>query len=251
MGLNLRHIAAILLLLAIATGCNGGSNGIHLDDRLRLVATYDLTITEPSGLALDRARNQLFTVSDQRDMIYRMSLDGVIMDSLQCDGKDLEGVAMNPLDRSLYAIDERESEVIRIDTAGREIGRYVVPPANGLPSNIEGIDVNATGDRIYVLNKRDPRLLMVFDEQFNLLNRYELNFSESCSGLAFDAISNELWILSDASKTITKCDLTGEPMVRYQLDIKDAEGITLDLVQKFIYIVSDSQRKLYVYLLTE
>ncbi len=247
----MKNIVVILLMLILTTGCNGGDKVTKLDERLQLLAVYKLNIMEPSGLALDRTRQYLWTVSDQRDLLYKMSLDGVIVDSLRCDGKDLEGVAQNPADHSLYAIDEREGEIIQIDTTGDEIGRYEVPPTNNIPSSIEGISINGTGDRIYVLNERDPRLLMVFDEQFSLLNRYELNFSEDCSGLAFDETTDCLWILSDASRTITRCDLRGEPLSRFQLDIKEAEGITLDPEQKFIYIVSDSREKLYVYLLTE
>jgi uncharacterized protein YjiK len=97
------------------------------------------------------------------------------------------------------------------------------------------------------LNEKDPGLLIEINENGKVLNRTELDFAFDYSGIYYENIEKKLWIVSDQSRTISKCDLNGEKIESYKISDRKAEGITVDAVNKKVYIVLDGQDKLQVY----
>ncbi len=55
----------------------------------------------------------------------------------------------------------------------------------------------------------------------------------------------ELWIVSDQSKTINKCTLTGDLIDSYSIGVLQAEGIAI--AKDKIYVVSDAEEELYIF----
>ncbi len=244
----MRFFLTLLLFLAnISIGCSSDGSKPPADIELQLIATYPLDIQEPSGLSIDNGHQYLWTVSDQHKKIYQITHEGERVTSFDCDSQDLEGIAQHPVDSSLYVVGESKGEVVRISINGEEIERFKIETESADPTSLEGITINSDGSRIYILNKVNPRLLFELDSEYNILNEYQLHFSEDCSGIVFDKDDNCLWIISDASMSLTKCTLQGIPLANYQLDFRKPEGIALDLQLRQIFVVSDSEEKLYIY----
>ena len=63
--------------------------------------------------------------------------------------------------------------------------------------------------------------------------------------MCYDTEQDVLWILSDESKTLTKCDKKGIEIEQFRLNIDKAEGIALNLSESVFYMVSDSRNVLY------
>jgi uncharacterized protein YjiK len=53
-------------------------------------------------------------------------------------------------------------------------------------------------------------------------------------------------LVSDESKSVAKCSSDGQLKEKYSIPIKQAEGIAVDYENKKIYVISDSEEKLYV-----
>ena len=56
-----------------------------------------------------------------------------------------------------------------------------------------------------------------------------------------------MWIISDEASKIFKCNMQAEVIEEYSIGIYDAEGIAVDVINEIIYVVSDSNKKLYLY----
>ena len=79
------------------------------------------------------------------------------------------------------------------------------------------------------------------------INEYNLSFANDYSGIFYDSYIDKLWIISDESSTVTKCELNGKPIKSFHLSINQAEGIVVDSKNNRLYAVSDPSEKLYVY----
>jgi len=238
----------MLLLILELSGCDSEETPPVASKQLHLIASHALSVCEPSGLTMDINGNYLWTVSDSLNEIYKITLRGATVKTLECQAINLEGITQNPADATLYVIDENSSEVIHLDTLGNEIERFQLESSPDTPFNhLEGIAFCPYNNHLYLLNEKYPRLLIEVDSSYIVLNQYELNFSEDCSGVTFDESNNRLWIVSDESQTVTVCDLDGRPVESYSIDVIKAEGIAIDPAGKLIYIVSDAEDKLYIF----
>jgi uncharacterized protein YjiK len=71
------------------------------------------------------------------------------------------------------------------------------------------------------------------------------------SGMDYNELENELWIVSDEDKKMFRYDLSGAVLDSYPINVDKAEGIAYDSFNNLIYIVSDSADSLFVYRLNE
>ncbi len=216
--------------------------------KLELVADYDLPILEPSGLCISIHNNELLTVSDKTNKIYRISISGELIDSVNYTGEDLEGVFQNVKDSSIWVAEEELREIVHIDVKGNEIERFkVTVPENKLNNGLEGIAFNTNNKHFYILNEKNPGLLVEWTAELGIINQIKLSFAKDYSGIFYDFIEDKLWIVSDESKTITKCDLKGNKIITYKTKIKKGEGLVVDSKNNLAYVVCDSNSKLYVF----
>ena len=85
-----KFINTILLLsLLISLSClkNSSTNPSTTYPFLKKEADYKLFVKEPSGLSLSVDGNFLWTVSDQTNKVYQLTLTGVIIKKLLYKGK--------------------------------------------------------------------------------------------------------------------------------------------------------------------
>jgi len=226
---------------------------------LSLINTFSLTVLEPSGLAFDKANNQLYTVSDNTGMIYKLSTSGVTLQTLSYSGSDLEGVSMYKPGKLLVAV-EGSRELVEYDCVNDVfINSNTMSYSNtdlsagGDNSRIEGVTYDALNDEIYFLNEKNPGALVKADGNFNVLSEHPLNYAGDYSGAHYVAETGNLWLGSDQTSTVYKCTTNGTVIDSYSLKTSGGntldkfEGITIDYDNQLLYAVSDGGQELYVY----
>ena len=249
----IRVFGLLLLIIAILTGCKKSNDTTPVNTdimgKLEKVGEYKLKVAEPSGLSFGRGRGSLFTVSDNSNKVYEIDFEGNIIRELAYSGEDLEGVTYNPDDDVLAVVEERKRQVVLLDyDSGEEIERSDIPvKANDQNKGLEGISWNANNHAYYLLNENNPALLMVWKKNSGIISKVDLNFAGDYSGIFVDTENANLWIVSDESQMLYRCNYNVEVLEKFELNFSKAEGITVNLNDNRIYVVSDKLSKLFVY----
>ncbi len=245
------RLPSICLALATVTGCatgvdvdieafidnskaDGHSIKLHLDDR------HKLDVDEPSDLAIHDG--QLFTVSDKRSKVYRLSHDGDIKDEMNVEGTDIEALAFDN-DGNLYIADESSGKIWRLDSDGDRKGdpiELVEDEVGGL----EGLAFSDTG-HLFVAKEKDPARIYELDTDGGELDRKKIDFADDLSALAFDPQDGHLYALSDQDRTLFRLDKDLDVDKAWKLPIEHPEGIAFE--GDTLYVVSDSEERLYVF----
>jgi uncharacterized protein YjiK len=211
------------------------------------VATYDLNLPEPSDLCFGLTTDTLYTVSDNSAQVYEINTKGELLSVLPYVGNDLEGICCVN-NKFLYVAEEGLRKITKLDLQGNVIDQKTIPvEQNDEDNGLEGIAYASFNSHFYILNEKDPGLLMETDTNFNVLNNYPLSFADDYSGICVDNGNKNLWILSDESQTVNKCTMKGEIIESIEIKAKNPEGIAFNPDTKKIYIVSDDKAQLYVF----
>ncbi|OQX79532.1 MAG: hypothetical protein B6D64_04670 [Bacteroidetes bacterium 4484_276] len=230
--------------LLIFAGCNKDDTQ-ELKD-LTLLDYKKLNIPETSGLSFNKQENTFLTVSDNSDRVYIISTDGEVLDSLIYDGQNLEGVVYDANSFRIFVVEEQTNEVIQLDTIGNETGRFTIDLNNTEPNHgIEGITFNPLNGHLYVVSEKSPAILFELTTDGEIVAQHQLGFMEDYSSVYFDGPGNSLWILSDQSELLVRCDLSGQPLEWFSTGLKDAEGVVVDSANSKVWIITDSGNTLY------
>ena len=210
------------------------------------IDTVDLSgVPEPSGLALDIDGVHLWTVSDRTGTIYRLTLSGTRVATLDVGGQDLEGITVDPADGTLYVTEEGLGQVLHFDREGNLLA--TLTPA-GLPemgnSGLEGITIDTSNGHLFLLKEKNPGLLVEIDTSGQVLAVTELVFADDYSGLAYDATLDQLLVVSDQSATLTWCNTEGAAIKTLATHLDKGEGIAIGPTGDVYYVVSDSRETL-------
>lgn len=220
------------------------------DHRLKLVTEIKLEIPEPSGLCLGIDKKSLYVVSDENQRLYHIDLNGEILESAHVDGIDLEGVCVLTGKR-IGIVTERDRGIIILDSSFNIITRKNFHFEGDLNLGFEGLAYDFISKHYFIVNEKNPGKLIELDKDLEISKETKLTFASDYSGLSYDNEKNELWILSDESKLIAKCDRNGYLLEKYYVNINQMEGLAIDFTIKRLYIVSDITEKLYVFDLVE
>lgn len=223
-------------------------------DALELREIRTLDITDPSGLSLHADPGFLWTVSDQPGgRISLITENGQRVSILPYAGEDMEGITYDPTTNSLWIIEERERELRRLSLQGEILETVSVDIGQEIPNDgPEGIALNPANGHLYVVNQQNPRVLLELNAAREIVATHEIDFSppfdlNNLSGLFYDAIHEELWILSAASRKIVVTNAALQPLRRYRLDIEAPEGLAVDVQRGLVFVVSDADNLLYSY----
>jgi uncharacterized protein YjiK len=214
--------------------------------KLELISTVNIQVNEPSGLCFSIDKKFLWTVSDQTRKVYKIDFNGTVLETLVYTGSDLEGIAVDPSDSTIWVAEEYLSQIVQLDTLGNELNRITVTGAAG-NSGLEGITINTSTNHFFLLKEQDPGVLIELDENFNLLQYKRINFAFDYSGIFYESQNQHLWIVSDQNEKVFKCDINGTVLIEFPIDVDKPEGIAVDIANNLIYIVSDSYEQLYKY----
>ena len=236
---------SVLLIPALCSSCSNDKTENSIKT-LSFSVAEKIPVPEPSGLALSFDEKRFWIVSDENSKVYLIDSWGRVVKSFKVIGEDLEGITVIN-DSTLAIVLERTREVVILDTSGLELKRAKLDLEGELNNGLEGISYYPEEKKFFVLNEKKPRLLLTLDENLVEIKRDTLNFAKDVSGIYFDAVDKNLWILSDESQRIFKTDLSGNPIDEFKIKITQPEGITLNKARTKIYIVSDKTENLYVF----
>lgn len=238
----------IIHLALISCESNSKKNQISVEKlSLDLINKYAVDVEELSGLDLAINNKTLWTVSDKYGKIYQLDLTGRILKEISIPGIDLEGITVDAYGHTFWVVQESLSELLQVDTLGNRLQNIYIANASIGSSGLEGITLNTTNNHLFLLKEKDPSLLMELNPEFEVIYNKLLFTALDYSGMDYDYIENELWIISDQNKMLYQCDTRGYVLNSYMIDVDKAEGIAYDSANKLIYIVSDSADSLYVY----
>lgn len=233
------------LLVFLCTFC-GKNDKKNIPETLSFYLAENIPVPQPSGLDLSTDEKGFWTASDQNSTVYLIDSWGKVKKKIKVNGEDIEGITV--VDQiTLAVVLERSREVVLIDTSGLELKRMRLELDGNLNEGLEGIAYDSKGKRFYVLNEKNPRLLITLDVNLNELSKDTLNFSNDVSGIHYDVTDNTLWIVSDENRMIFNTDLSGNPIEEFKIKIAGAEGISFNKTRTKLYIVSDQTENLYVF----
>ncbi|MBK7104609.1 MAG: SdiA-regulated domain-containing protein [Ignavibacteriae bacterium] len=243
---KLFKIFSIILLITISNFCNSNNNVNGISGNIKPVSQIKINVPEPSGLYFDEITNSLWTVSDESSKIYQINFDGEVLNSFSLNGFDLEGITFLN-DTTIVTILERTREVVFLHINGKEIKRFSLNIYGKPNSGFEGIEYNSINNHLYIVNEKSPCLLIETDLDGNIISQNKIDFAKDLSGLCYDKTKNELWIISDESKAVFKCSTEGKLIQKYDVGIKQIEGIAINFSQNKLYIISDPEETLYIF----
>ncbi len=207
-----------------------------------------LNIPETSGLSYYKFENTLLTVSDHSDRVYIITFDGEVLDSLIYEGKNLEGVVWDAQHSHIYVVEEHTNEVVQLDTIGNELTRFAIELNNSDPKHgLEGISINPQTGHLFVVSEKSPSILFELKTDGEIVNQNYLDFMEDYSSVFYEETEDKLWILSDQSSLLVKCDLSGNPLEYFNTGVKDAEGNVIDKATSTARVVTDASNALFTF----
>jgi len=172
-------------LLFVITSCSDSSENETKED-LELLFSYGVNVLEPSGLAINDSGTVLYTVSDNANKIYKISTTGNVLQTFNYVGNDLEGVSTYTKNKLLVA-EERTKEIVSFDMTTNEVVKHKISYDNSdANSGIEGVAYNSDDGTIFMINEKDPGLLLRLRSDFGILAEYNLDFATDYSGIFYD-----------------------------------------------------------------
>ena len=218
---------------------------------LQLNESFDLAVPQPSGLAFGPEKNTLLTVSDNTSKIYELNLNGQIERTLAFTGSDLEGISYNPIDSTIAVVEEGNRKVVFVDyVSGLKVQEYQIDiESNSINNGLEGLSYRADNFDFYILNEKDPRKLVIWNPAGGISEERFLTAANDFSGVFVDVGNAKLWLLSDESASLFKCDYHANVLLRFPLDMQKYEGIAID--DSMVFLVNDATAKLNSYQITK
>lgn len=241
-------ICILISLLVLITTTNACRN--EKEDsltKLDQVAVYSVNIPETSDLSFGSSTDILYTVSDRTAKAYKITTQGKVLSELAYTGSDLEGVCFAD-NQFVYVAEERSRKIIKLDLQGNKLSEKTISvEMNDENQGLEGISYATFNRHFYILNEKNPALLIETDENLNVLKSYPLSFASDYSGICVDNVNQQLWIVCDESASVTKCTMKGESIVSYRIKVSNPEGIAFDPQTNQLYIISDAEARLYLF----
>jgi len=245
MKITYRLIIAILFVLTAFAGCIKEKEE-KPGDKITLLGRYDIPVMEPSGLTLTSDQNGFWTVSDEDSTLYKLDSYGKIIKRITVNGFDLEGVTVIN-EATLAIVLERSREIVILDTAGTELKRVKINLEGELNSGLEGITYNESIKHFYIVNEKNPPLVIELDGDLNEVRSDTIKFAADVSGIFYDENDSLLWILSDEDQMVVKTDMELNIIAKFKISVLQPEGITINSNGDRMYIISDIEEKLSVY----
>ncbi len=213
---------------------------------LKSTGTATLTIPEPSGLSFTKDKTALWTLSDSNGIFYKISFDGKIISTHQTRRSDLEGIVDHSDLEAPCLIEERVRAILCLDKNFQEKKRKVIELGGGDNSGFEGISYSKNSQHFYIVNEKEPTLIVELDTNFNQIASYPFTHLKDLSDIFHDDLNDHFYILSHESKKIIKTDNKFTPLSELLIpEVKQAEGLVIDIKNKLVFIVSDKDSKFY------
>jgi uncharacterized protein YjiK len=189
----------------------------------------DERVAEPSGLAVSTEGDALWTVSDDRKSVFKISLEGDPLNrqSFKIGEEDLEGIALDPTTDSLVVVKEETNEILEVSLASKAVvARHALSTMAGFgdierhfpdgdDKGLEGITFDQSRGTFFVLKEAHPALVIEISKDLgSILDAHVLDASKGfvdddvdigkidVSGLEYDQTRSSFWIVSDQARRL-------------------------------------------------
>ena len=207
---------------------------------LTLRDDYRMDVDEPSDLAA--VGGKFYTVSDVHSKIYEIDDDGDVQNVIDVEGTDLEALAIDR-DGHFYIADESSAKIWRVNRDGERVESFEVDTSDG-NSGIEGLAFDDDGNML-VAKEKNPARIIVLDKDGVELDRAKLEYADDLSALSWNDDDDHLYALSDEEHKLFRLDSDFDKITSWKLPIDKPEGLAFD--GDLLYVVSDSEERLYVF----
>ena len=254
--MKLKYISILLisvLLLTLIDSCKKddgtGTPPVSPTGKLEKLNEFNLDVTEPSGLSFGPGGNTLLMVSDNTNKVYETDLEGNVLLELAYVGSDLEGVTYNTDKQIVAVVEERKRQLVFLDYPdGNELERFDIATGGSTANKgLEGVSYSKNNSAYYIVNEDVPGEMIVWNKTFGNISTTKLHFASDYSAIFVDTKNALLWIVSDESQALYKCDYNAKVLMEYALPGVKFEGIVVDADQHLVYLVNDKTFKLYIF----
>jgi len=239
---NLIILCAVIVILTACSTDDSTPTSPTFD--LVLLEEINLSVSEPSDLSYDADTNSFWTVSDNTNKIYKLDMDGHIVEELPFVGEDLEGIFYDSTSQSLWVAEEGTSQIVNVSLAGEELQSYNLPIPTGTNSGLEGICFNNSGN-ICLVKEKNPGVYYRLNQSFAVDLEIELDFAGDYAAITYDTERECFWIVSDQNQRVYLWTEADGVINEFSLPFSKPEGICLIPNSQLIYFVSDSEEMLY------
>lgn len=265
---NISYIYILSIFVYLSSGCNKDysfNDDFKLKNYTRTAPRMRLPgVRNASGITFNPDTNTLFLVQDSPSIVLEINDRGEILRSINIEKlNDTEGITYLGNKRfalleegtsKIYfcSIDEKTTDINFKDMVSLSLP---VKPNN---TGLEGITYDPENKCMYVIKEKDSRKIFriylgtdKIDEPWDL----EKIDIKDASGICFDPATGHLLILSQESKCIVECTVSGKLLGRFSLeegyhnikrDFEKPEGITIDPKTGRIFICGE-QDEFYIF----
>ncbi len=226
----------MLFILLISFSSCSDSPSPSLPQNLVQVNSFQLNISDPSGLSFHVDLEWFWTVSDKNHRVYLITQNGEILKELNIEAEDLEGITQIDEHRIAVVLEEKR-EVLIIDEFGEIQNRFETGITGTLNDGFEGITYLPDEDLLLIVNEKNPTFIMKIDLTGKIISSETLSLAKDFSGLFYDRDKKEIWILSEESNLIFRCNTNYEILNSYSIPDEKFEGIAIK--DEIIYMVSE------------
>jgi uncharacterized protein YjiK len=220
--------------------------------QIELIESYLLDIAEPSGLSWALNQTDLIIADDHTNKAFIIDNKGNTLSEFPYEGDDTEGITIDKQNNEIWIAEEAKSEIIQLNAEGNELNSYKIDiNRTSKKKGLEGLSYDYNSKTFYILNEAEPGLLIKWQINNGIISQKQLNFAQDYSGIFFDNVDQNIWIVSDKTQKLFYCDKDANMIQDFDLDYQKAEGIVVDIANERVYIVSDSEHKLYIYKITK
>lgn len=238
-------IFVLMILTQLNYGCNDSDSIKPIAKSLDPISEIDLSgiLSEPSGIVYNSITNSLYVISDTISKIFEIDLNGNLLQQININANDLEGITLSLNNDTIYVVEESDNLVTSFLLNGNKIISFSKDVSTNSSNGLEGIAID-NNYNLYVVNEKLPRYLITLKNGIEI-NRTEIIVADDLSDIYYDVTLDCLWLISDESKKIIKLSKTGVVLSEWVIPFNKGEGITL--VQDKMCIVRDSDSKMYVF----
>jgi len=231
------------------TGCNLFNSSDDNPPALHLISSTEISVAEPSGLALDVAAGFLYCVSDPpHNQVHKLDLAGNVLSTLDFVGQDLEGICFDSRNGTLWIVDEATTELIHLSATGNELSRtpvnYSVPDTK---SGLEGICFRPGHNDFYIVKQKDPAAIIYVDSNLVTQNSKTLTIANDITAISLGREEDQFLMISAGEQRLYEWSWSQGLLATYRFDVKQAEGLVYDPTSALLYMVCDSESLLYTY----
>ena len=147
------------IIIIIINSCNPDTEKSPSQYELKMIDYFDLTLTEPSGLTFGNSPESLYLVTDSpNSRVHKIDYNGNVLVTFDFNGDDLEAIAFNSIDSTLWVSEESLLQLVQLDIQGHELDRIELDyPNNFNDLRIEGLTINHTNNCLILLNEKDQK----------------------------------------------------------------------------------------------